>query len=59
MVEIMLKMQTTRTSVAVDLIDLCFFCHKPEPKAFFRHLYNLGELHLVVVVGVDEHRALN
>ena len=58
MVEMMLKMQANRTSDAVDLIDL-FFCHKPEPKAFFRHLYSLGELHLVVVVGVDEHRALD
>ena len=54
----MLKMQATRSSDDVDLIDL-FFCHKPEPKAFFRHLYNLGELHLVVVVGIDENRALN
>ena len=54
----MLKMQAARTSDAVDLIEL-YFCHKPEPKAFFRHLYSLGKFHLVVVVGVDEYSALD
>ena len=58
MVEMMLKMQAARTSDAVDLIEL-YFCHKPEPKAFFRHLYSLGKFHLVVVVGVDEYSALD